>query len=245
MQRYFMKLAYDGTLYHGWQVQPNGISVQGTLEKALSTLLRLPNVTVIGAGRTDAGVHAELMTSHFDLEMPLDDPAFLVTRMNGFLPKDISVFDIYPVDENMHARFSAKSRTYQYRITTYKNVFLEKYALQVHYNLDFDIMNQAAQRLFDFDDFTTFSKLHTDAKTNICKMMHAGWECTAPGHYTFTIKADRFLRNMVRAIVGTLFAVGNHKLTVDEFARAIEGKDRRLAGSSAPAKGLFLTDVEY
>lgn len=243
MQRYFMKLAYNGTAYHGWQIQPNGISVQGVLEETLSTLLRRKTI-VIGAGRTDAGVHAELMVAHFDTE-PLPDTSMLVTRLNGFLPKDIAIFDIYPVEETMHARFSAKSRTYQYRLSTYKDVFAEKFSLQVHYNLDYDLMNKAAAQLFDFEDFTTFSKLHTDTKTNICKIMKAEWEESGKGHYTFTIKADRFLRNMVRAIVGTLFLVGNHKMSVDDFAKAIEGKNRSLAGSSAPAKALFLTNVEY
>lgn len=243
MQRYFMKLAYNGTAYHGWQIQPNGISVQGVLEETLSTLLRRKTI-VIGAGRTDAGVHAELMVAHFDTE-PLPDTSMLVTRLNGFLPKDIAIFDIYPVDETMHARFSAKSRTYQYRLSTYKDVFAEKFSLQVHYDLDYDLMNKAAAMLFDFEDFTTFSKLHTDTKTNICKIMKAEWEESGNGRYTFTIKADRFLRNMVRAIVGTLFLVGNHKMSVDDFAKAIEGRNRSLAGSSAPAKALFLTDVEY
>lgn len=243
MQRYFMKLAYNGTAYHGWQIQPNGISVQGVLEETLSTLLRRKTI-VIGAGRTDAGVHAELMVAHFDTE-PLPDTSMLVTRLNGFLPKDIAIFDIYPVDETMHARFSAKSRTYQYRLSTYKDVFAEKFSLQVHYDLDYDLMNKAAAKLFDFEDFTTFSKLHTDTKTNICKIMKAEWEESGNGRYTFTIKADRFLRNMVRAIVGTLFLVGNHKMSVDDFAKAIEGRNRSLAGSSAPAKALFLTDVEY
>lgn len=243
MQRYFMKLAYNGTAYHGWQIQPNGISVQGVLEETLSTLLRRKTI-VIGAGRTDAGVHAELMVAHFDTE-PLPDTSMLVTRLNGFLPKDIAIFDIYPVGETMHARFSAKSRTYQYRLSTYKDVFAEKFSLQVHYDLDYDLMNKAAAKLFDFEDFTTFSKLHTDTKTNICKIMKAEWEESGNGRYTFTIKADRFLRNMVRAIVGTLFLVGNHKMSVDDFAKAIEGRNRSLAGNSAPAKALFLTDVEY
>ena len=244
MQRYFMKLAYNGTAYHGWQVQPNGISVQGVLENTLSTLLRR-ETTVVGAGRTDAGVHAEMMVAHFDTQEAVPDTTALVYRLNGFLPKDIAIYDIYPVNDGMHARFSAKSRTYQYRLCTFKDVFSEKFSLQVHYDLDYALMNEAAAKLYDYDDFTTFSKLHTDTKTNICKIMHARWEQSGTGRYTFTIRADRFLRNMVRAIVGTLFLVGNHKMDVNGFTQAIEGKNRNLAGSSAPAKGLFLTAVEY
>ena len=218
MQRYFIYLAYDGTAYHGWQIQPNGASVQECLMKALSTLLRR-EVEVVGAGRTDAGVHASLMVAHFDSEVPLD-VTFMADKLNRLLPPDISVYRLRAVRPDAHARFDATARTYKYYVTT-------------------------AQTLFEYTDFTSFSKLHTDVKTNNCKIMHAAWTQVDEVTWVFTIQADRFLRNMVRAVVGTLLEVGRGKLTIEGFRRVIEQKDRCRAGTSVPGNALFLVDVAY
>jgi len=239
--RYFIYLSYDGARYHGWQVQPNGISVQEELNKALSTLLREP-IEVTGAGRTDAGVNASLMVAHFDTSLEVDEQ--LVYRLNKFLPQDISISRIQKVKADAHARFSATSRTYNYYIITEKSPF-EPYAYRFPQPLDFDKMNEAAQTLFDYTDFTSFSKLHTDVKTNNCRIMHARWEQVSPIKWQFTITADRFLRNMVRAIVGTLLDVGRGVLTVQQFREIIEKKDRCSAGTSVPGNALFLTGITY
>lgn len=244
MQRYFIYLAYEGTNYHGWQVQPNGISVQECLEKALSTLLRI-NTEVVGAGRTDAGVHAKLMVAHFDSEKEIADLFLLADKLNRILPQDISVYKVCKVTSEAHARFDATSRTYKYYITTVKSPFNRHLKCRIHTPLDYELMNMAAQSLFDYTDFTSFSKLHTDVKTNNCKIMHAEWVKEDETTWVFTIKADRFLRNMVRAIVGTLVEVGRGKLTVDDFKRIIEQKDRCKAGASVPGHALFLVDIEY
>lgn len=244
MQRYFIKFAYNGTAYHGWQNQPNAVSVQEVLECKMTQLMHT-TITVVGAGRTDAGVHAECMYAHFDLNEPIDDCNHIVKRLNAYLPNDIEVFTIYPVDADMHARFSAKSRTYRYQVRTSKDVFDFDYRMKVDHDTDFVLMNEAASHLADYIDFTSFSKLHTDVKTNNCHIMRAEWVMESPTRWSFYIQADRFLRNMVRAIVGTLLEVGAHKLTVEQFCAIIEKKDRCSAGSSAPAKGLFLIDVEY
>lgn len=243
--RYFITLSYDGTCYHGWQIQPNGDSVQQRLQEALSTLLRQP-IEVVGAGRTDAGVHARMMVAHFDWEgkEPLD-PAHLVYSLNKFLPPDIAVQDIRPVPNDMHARFSATSRTYHYFIHTCKDPFISAYSWQVPYKLDFARMNEAAKVLLEYKDFTSFSKVGTDVKTNFCDIKEAYWEEEAPGRWRFTITANRFLRNMVRAIVGTLVEVGRGKLTVENVRRIIEAKDRQRAGESVPGKALFLVDINY
>ncbi len=244
MQRYFVYLAYDGTSYHGWQIQPNGNSVQEELMKALSTLLRRP-VEVVGAGRTDAGVHASLMVAHFDATEPCD-PVFLTDKLNRLLPPDISVYRVVPVKADAHARFDATSRTYKYYVTTTKTPFGRAYKCRLFgAPLDFCRMNEAADVLAEYTDFTSFSKLHTDVKTNNCRIMHARWEQVSDTEWVFTIRADRFLRNMVRAIVGTLFEVGRGKLSVEGFRRIIEQKDRCKAGTSAPGHALFLVDVEY
>ncbi len=241
--RYFIQLSYDGTAYHGWQRQPNGQSVQETLEEALSTLLR-HSVEVVGAGRTDAGVHASMMVAHMDSPMELDCPQ-LVYKLNKLLPRDIAVQSVWQVDDDMHARFSATSRTYHYFIHTHKNPFLRDRSWLVTFPLDFKHMNEAAQRLFDYEDFTSFSKVNTDTKTNLCHITEARWEEVEQGSWRFTITANRFLRNMVRAIVGTLVEVGRGRMTVDEFCKVIEQQNRCSAGESVPAHALFLTRVEY
>lgn len=211
--------------------------------KALSTFLRR-EVEVIGAGRTDAGVHASLMVAHFDNEEELD--TLIVTdKLNRLLPPDISVFKVCRVKHDAHARFDATARTYKYYVTTTKSPFNRQYHCRVYGTLDFELMNKAATTLFDYSDFTSFSKLHTDVKTNFCKIMHAEWTQIDETTWVFTIRADRFLRNMVRAIVGTLLEVGRGKLTVEGFRQIIEQQNRCKAGTSAPGNALFLVNVEY
>lgn len=243
MARYFIYLAYDGTNYHGWQIQPNGNSVQETLIKALSTFLRR-QVDVVGAGRTDAGVHARMMVAHFDFEDGLDCLS-VTDKLNRLLPPDISVYKVCRVKQDAHARFDALYRTYKYYVTTRKSPFNRMYAWRIYQPLDFEKMNEAAATLFDYVDFTSFSKVHTDVKTNNCRIMYARWEQTGDSEWVFTIQADRFLRNMVRAVVGTLVEVGRGKMTVDGFRKVIERKDRCSAGSSVPGHALFLVDVGY
>lgn len=253
--RYFIYLSYDGARYHGWQIQPNGVSVQEVLQKALSTLLRQP-IEVVGAGRTDAGVNASMMVAHVDVNEQSGTFSILHSsfknRLNRLLPPDIAVQRIVPVKDDAHARFSATSRTYHYYITTEKSPFHRHYAYHYPLPVDFGLMNEAAKKLFDYTDFTSFSKLHTDVKTNNCKIMQAKWEkedngqrTTDNGLYCFTITADRFLRNMVRAIVGTLLDVGRGKISIEEFCQIIERKDRCAAGGSVPGNALFLAEVTY
>ncbi|KAA6341203.1 tRNA pseudouridine synthase A [termite gut metagenome] len=244
MRRYFLYLAYDGTNYHGWQIQPNGMSIQECLMKVLSTLLRC-DTEVIGAGRTDTGVHASLMTAHFDYEGEMLNTEMLTGKLNRLLPPDISVYKVRAVKPDAHARFDAIARTYKYYVTTVKSPFNRQYRCRIHDKLDFERMNEAVCALFDYSDFTSFSKLHTDVKTNLCKITCAEWVKENETTWVFTIRADRFLRNMVRAIVGTLFEVGRGKLSVEGFREVIEQKDRSKAGSSAPAYALFLVHVEY
>lgn len=243
MNRYFIELAYDGTNYHGWQIQPNGSSVQETLMKALATFLR-QEVEVVGAGRTDAGVHARRMMAHFDIDRELDGVQ-VTDKLNRLLPPDIAVYRVVPVKPDAHARFDATYRKYQYHVTTCKDPFSRQYAWRLFHPLDFEKMNEAARTLFDYTDFTSFSKLHTDVKTNNCRIMHAEWTQVSDTEWVFTIQADRFLRNMVRAVVGTLVEVGRGKLSIDGFRRVIEQKDRCSAGSSVPGHALFLVDVGY
>ena len=243
MQRYFIYLAYDGTAYHGWQIQPNGDSVQECLMRALATLMRR-EVEVIGAGRTDAGVHASLMVAHFDSDEPLDT-AFFTDKLNRLLPSDISVYRLRAVKPDAHARFDATARMYKYYVTTAKSPFNRQYRCRLFQTPDFERMNEAARGLFNYTDFTSFSKLHTDVKTNNCRIMHAAWTQIDDVTWVFTIQADRFLRNMVRAVVGTLLEVGRGKLTVEGFRRVIEQKDRCKAGTSVPGNALFLVDVTY
>lgn len=242
--RYFIYLSYDGTNYHGWQIQPNGISVQETLMRALYTFLRV-EVEVVGAGRTDAGVHAACMVAHFDFDAYPLNPDVVTEKLNRILPPDIAVQKVIPVKPDAHARFDATARTYKYYITTAKNPFDRQYRYRLQHTPNFDAMNLAAQALFDYTDFTSFSKLHTDAKTNNCRITHARWTQIDEVTWVFTITADRFLRNMVRAIVGTLLEVGRGKLTLNDFRAVIEKKDRCSAGTSVPGQALFLVDVEY
>ena len=255
--RFFITLSYDGTRYHGWQIQPNGNSIQQELQQALSTLLRQP-IEVVGAGRTDTGVHAKMMVAHFDLDPtqpPLNGEEFspfkgelervLAYKLNKLLPTDIAVQEVRQVDEEMHARFSATSRTYHYFIHTRKDPFLQAYSWQIPYALDFEKMNEAAKVLLEYKDFTSFSKVGTDVKTNLCDLREAFWEEVAPGRWRFTITANRFLRNMVRAIVGTLIEVGRDRISIEEMRQIIEAKDRCQAGESVPAKALFLVDIKY
>ncbi|MDH6312568.1 tRNA pseudouridine38-40 synthase [Parabacteroides sp. PFB2-10] len=243
MNRYFIYLGYNGKNYCGWQRQPNGTTVQESLEEALATYLRKP-VSVTGAGRTDTGVHARRMVAHFDWEESFDDLASLADKLNRLLPKDIGVYRIVPVTPEAHARFDATSRTYRYYVTFEKDPFRFDWLCRIYGTLDFEAMNKACEWLYTYTDFTSFSKLHTDVKTNNCRITHAGWEQT-DGLWVFTITADRFLRNMVRAIVGTLFEVGRGKLTLDGFRGVIEAKDRGAAGTSAPGHALFLEDITY
>jgi len=241
-RRYFIWLSYNGTHYHGWQIQPNGVSVQEKLQESISLLMRV-HTDVIGAGRTDAGVHARTMVAHFDAE-EIEQPELFLKKLNGVLPNDIAVWNIKKVKPGAHARFDAINRTYEYWVTPEKNPFHLESAARVHSPLDFEAMNQAAAILPEYIDFTSFSKLHTDVKTNNCTITQAYW-AKRGDIWVFTITANRFLRNMVRAIVGTLLKVGRGQLTEKDFRAIIEAKDRGKAGSSAYAHGLYLTDVAY
>ena len=241
--RYFMQLSYRGAPYHGWQSQPNAVSVQSTLEDALGKVLRRPT-PIVGAGRTDAGVNASMMLAHFDAE-PIADKTAIVRGINSIVGKDIAVSAIHDVPEDAHARFDATSRTYHYHAVTEKNPFLYPTVWKAPATLDFDLMNEAAELLTRVDDFTSFAKLHTDTKTNICRVSYARWEPWGPGRYCFVITADRFLRNMVRAVVGTLVDVGRHKIDIAGFERIIATKDRCAAGTSMPPEALFLHRVTY
>jgi tRNA pseudouridine38-40 synthase len=241
--RYFITLSFDGTAYHGWQIQPHSVSVQEELQKALSTLLRMP-VEVVGAGRTDTGVHARKMVSHFDINAELDCQQ-LVYKLNKLLPRDIAVQHVEQVSDDMHARFSAKSRTYHYYVHLGKNPFLRSYSWQLYGKPDFELMNKAALVLMEYMDFTSFSKVNTDTKTNDCTITEAHWDRVGEGQWRFTITANRFLRNMVRAIVGTLMEVGRGRMTIEQLRQVIEAKDRCRAGDSVPGNALFLVDVKY
>jgi len=240
--RYFIEFAYNGKNYCGWQYQPHSPSVQETLNKTLSTLLHT-EIDVVGAGRTDTGVHAKQMFAHFDHEEDLNTDA-LTLRLNSFLPKDIVVYRIIPLHPDAHARFDAISRTYEYHIHTYKDAFVNEGSWYEYHPLDIDKMNEAATMLFEFIDFKCFSKTHTDVKTFNCKVTEAYWQQNGT-HLVFTITADRFLRNMVRAIVGTLINVGLGKISIADFSKIIQSRDRSEAGFSVPAHGLYLTKVIY
>lgn len=245
MIRYFIKLAFDGTRYHGWQIQRNAQTLQQVLGEACSMILREP-VKLTGCGRTDAGVHAREFYAHFEILRQIDqqESKKLVYQLNGFLENDIVVYDIFPVKPRIHARFSATARTYQYVITRIKDPFQVSYTYYLFVNLDVESMNKGAKFLLSVSDFTSFSKVNADTKTNICRITHAKWEQHGD-KLVFTIRADRFLRNMVRAIVGTLLGLGTGKITFDEFRQIVAGKNRSGAGESVPASGLFLTEVEY
>ena len=244
--RFFITLSYDGTRFHGWQIQPNGVSVQGELQRALSVLLR-QEIMITGAGRTDTGVHARMMVAHFDYEPQQNWSGCdqLAYKLNKFLPQDIAIQQIEQVPDEMHARFSAISRTYYYYLHTVKNPFLRHYSCELHYQLDFERMNEAARLLLDYEDFGAFCKSHADVKTTLCRVTKAEWRPNGNGQWLFEIKANRFLRNMVRAVVGTLVEVGRGRLTLDDFQRVIEGKRRTEAGESMPGHALFLEKIEY
>ncbi|MBO5539573.1 MAG: tRNA pseudouridine(38-40) synthase TruA [Muribaculaceae bacterium] len=241
--RYFMRLSYRGAGFHGWQIQPNDNSVQETIEQAMATVLRHP-VSITGAGRTDTGVNARMMVAHFDVDTPIADTALLVRSLNGIVGRDIAIHTIFPVHDEAHARFDATSRTYKYFAHTLKSPFLYPLSWQCRPDMDFDLMNQAAAHLLEYRDFTSFSKLHTDVKTNNCVVTRAQWDRVGE-QWVFTITADRFLRNMVRAVVGTLVEVGLHRITIDDFCRIIEQRDRCKAGTSMPPHPLFLWDITY
>ena len=239
--RYFVELSYDGNPFVGWQRQPAGDSVQSCLEDALSILFRKP-LSIIGAGRTDAGVHAHQLFAHVDLDEHVDQD--LTFRLNKLLPKEIAVRNIIAVAQDAHARFDAVSRSYRYHITTQKNPFLQKRSYQFAKPLDLDLMNQAAKILIDHEDFKCFSKSKTDVKTYICDIQHAHWQQDGSELFFF-IQANRFLRNMVRAIVGTLIEVGLKKISISDFEAILASRDRSQAGYSVPAHGLYLEKVNY
>tara|TARA_R110002020_G_scaffold249302_2_gene463221 strand:- start:1403 stop:2176 length:774 start_codon:yes stop_codon:yes gene_type:complete len=243
--RYFIEIAYKGSSYHGWQRQPKSISVQEVVEKALSTLLR-KDIAIVGAGRTDAGVHAIQIYAHFDFEEKWDSTqcAQLSFKLNRFLPQSIAVKDILPVKEDAHARFDATSRSYIYRLSREKNPFNSDQAYQVQYPLDVDAMNKAAERLIGRKDFQCFSRSNTDVKTYICDVSEAAWK-EHNQELVFRITADRFLRNMVRAVVGTLLEIGKGKYNPEHIDKVIQSKDRGEAGFSVPAHGLYLISVTY
>ena len=240
--RYCIDFSYSGKNYFGYQIQPDQISVQEVLENALSTILR-EKIKTTGAGRTDTGVHAKKIFAHFDTEKNIGDN--LVYQLNSFLPQDISIKRIFQVKEDFHARFDATFRTYEYYITLEKNPFTQDSSWQIwKRDLDVDRMNEACEILFEYEDFTSFSKLHTGNKTNNCKIYKAFWDQDGL-ELKFTISADRFLRNMVRAIVGTMVEIGNGKMEPEGLRKIIEDKNRNSAGTSAPPQGLFLVDVGY
>lgn len=262
MGRYFIHLAYNGACYNGWQTQPNLPTVQQTLEQALGTLLR-EKIAVVGCGRTDTGVHASDFYGHFDSSVlsaqcsVFSNPGAaaklnakhltlntIVFKLNNLLPPDIAVFDIFPVADNAHARFDATARTYQYHVSDRRLPFRQGQYCRIYFRPDIDKMNEAARVLMEYEDFTSFAKLHTQVKTNICHLTHAEWT-EEEGGWVFTIRSNRFLRNMVRSVTGTLLDVGRGKLSIDGMREIIEKKDRCAAGVSMPACGLFLTKVEY
>ncbi len=240
--RYFIELAYKGTNYHGWQYQPNANSVQETINKVLSLVLR-HDVDIVGAGRTDTGVHAKQMFAHFDSETEIDRKQ-LVNKLNSFLPKDIAVFNIVKVSDEAHTRFDATKRTYEYHIHNQKDVFENEGSWFYQNPLDIEKMNHACSILFKHNDFECFSKTNTDVKTFNCIIFEANWKQN-DNKLVFTISADRFLRNMVRAIVGTMINVGIGKISLSDFQKIIESKNRSEAGFSVPAHGLYLTKIEY
>lgn len=244
--RYFINLSYLGARFNGWQKQPQGVSVQQTVENALGMLLRKPT-KIIGAGRTDAGVNGRMMVAHFDTDEPLTDEQLyqLPRSLSGICRPDIVVYEVFPVHDDAHARFDAVSRTYRYFVHTKEDPFVRDLSCQVSPDIDFDAMNRAGALMLGRRDFTSFSKLHTDTKTNICDLRDASWHKVDETHWYFQTTADRFLRNMVRAIVGTLHLVGTHKIAPEEIIRIIDQKDRCAAGQSMPGHALYLWNVSY
>lgn len=244
LTRYFIYISFKGTSYHGWQVQPKAVTIQKILDEAITVILG-EKILTTGAGRTDAGVHAKVFCAHFDSQNPdLAKRKNLIFRLNRFLPDDISVNDIRKVLPDANARFSAISRTYKYYVSRVKDPFNVDSTWFIHGDLDVEAMNLASEILLKHSDFTSFSRLHSDNKTNLCKIYFAGWELCG-NILVFTIRADRFLRNMVRAIVGTMIETGRGKISPNDFERILESRNRSSAGMSAPARGLFLTSVEY
>lgn len=240
--RYFIKIAYSGTHYHGWQQQPNATSVQETINIAISTILNT-EINLMGAGRTDTGVHAKEMFAHFDFDKIIDVPN-IIHKLNSYLPKDIAVHDIILVADEAHARFDAIKRTYEYQINLGKDPFSQGQSWYFHQSLDITLMNEAAKLLFNYIDFQCFSKVNTDVNTFDCTIYQAQWILDNE-KLIFTISSNRFLRNMVRAIVGTLVNVGLRKITVNDFENIIKSKNRDRAGFSVPAHGLYLIEIEY
>lgn len=239
--RYFIQFSYNGTQYHGWQIQPNASSVQQTLTEALNTLLQ-EKMELTGAGRTDSGVHAQMMYAHFDFERAL--PKKLIHKLNSFLPKDIAVQKVFEVAADAHARFDATARTYEYHMHQQKNVFLDGLSWFYGKELKVDAMNEAAKLLLAHTDFECFSKVQTEVYTFDCSISEAFWT-VEQDQLIFTITANRFLRNMVRAIVGTLLEVGRGQMTLVEFQQVLDSKNRSEAGVSVPAQGLYLTKIVY
>jgi tRNA pseudouridine38-40 synthase len=242
--RYFIQIKFKGTNYHGWQLQPNATSVQEELNKALSTSFN-KNIETMGCGRTDTGVHASKFYAHFNLDSEIEDIAKRIKSLNFLLPQDISVDKIIAVNNDAHARFDATYRTYHYFIHTSKNPFINEISSKIHQQLNFSLMNEAAQILLKYTDFGCFCKSHTQLLTNLSTITKAQWNVLETDKYYFEITANRFLRNMVRAIVGTLFMVGEGKITVQDFEQILISKDRRKAGKSVDACGLFLVDIVY
>lgn len=240
--RYFIEFAYNGKEFHGFQVQPDVISVQETLDKALSLLFKQP-IQIVGAGRTDSGVHAKQMYAHFDCDIEIDSD-YWVSKFNSFLSKNIVIYRFIPVHEDAHTRFDATSRTYEYYIHTFKDVFQNEGSWYYFNELNIDLMNEACKILFEFEDFECFSKTNTDVNTFLCDITEAHWKVNG-NQLIFTVTANRFLRNMVRAIVGTLINIGIGKISLDDFRAIIESKNRQKAGFSVPAHGLYLVKVKY
>ncbi|MEX2597991.1 MAG: tRNA pseudouridine(38-40) synthase TruA [Salibacteraceae bacterium] len=241
--RYFIELSYDGTAYHGWQVQPNAKTIQETLNNAISTIIR-KEIYCVGCGRTDTGVHAQQFYAHFDVTQAIENTSQLTYKANRVLPKDIAIHRIFEVEKDTHSRFSAINRTYKYRITQFKDPFSINRKWEMRDKVDVNVMNQAAKLLLGEQDFTSFSKSNTQTETNICNVMHAEWQ-TNDRELIFNVKANRFLRNMVRALVGTLVDVGKGSISIAEFESIIKTKNRSEAGLSVPAHGLYLTEIEY
>ena len=245
--RYFLKLSYNGENYFGWQIQPNQISVQEVLTKGLSLLLK-ENIDLTGAGRTDTGVHTREFYAHFDTShvFTQENKPDFINRINSFLPQDIVIYDILNVSTQAHARFDALSRIYKYYVTTKKQPFDAAFTHRIFYIPDVEKMNICCQKMMNYTDFTSFSKVHTHTQTNNCRITNAIWKYQEEKDlYIFEITADRFLRNMVRAIVGTLLDVGRGKISTDDFCTIIEQKNRNNAGMSVSANALFLEKVEY
>lgn len=243
MPRYFLELSYNGANYSGWQIQENAVSVQEKINKALSDYIN-SSIETTGCGRTDTGVHASQFFLHFDWDNPFVDDYRFLHSVNGMLPNDISLFSINKVDDSAHARFDAEERTYHYFFCTGKNVFMKDYAMPLFRPLKPDLINECCKILMEHKDFECFCKSNSQNKTSICNISHAEWK-SENGYAVFKISADRFLRGMVRAIVGTLLNVSSGKMTVEGFEAILVSKDRKLAGASAPPYALYLTGIKY